>query len=294
MKMKYLSFFPFLFLFVFAQNDQKAIRDYYHYSLHDLSSLETTIEFGLGTLQLSANDKPKQLDGTVFYYSKVGKPVVSLERLNSHGDFDFDLEIDHHRWGNVAFSLKHWDFEMDDIKNEMDFQLPIGIPTELDLEFGLGEADIDLTHISISDFNLECGLSDVNVIIQKPNPIFCDEISIEIGMADFNGRGLGNLNGKDYRVDIGLGDADVDLSGSFSQDATLEVNVGLGSINLVLPKNVNITLVAEHSFLASIDIDDLEKLDENEYQSLDWEKGLPTLEVEISVGLGDVDVRVSR
>lgn len=290
--MKRFLILPFFVIISFGQDNSTSIRDYYHYSLHDIQELKSTISFGLGTLKITANDKPNHLDGSIFYSSKLGKPNVSMERSNGKGIFDFNIfgqdGID------IDFSISKWNFDLDDVKNEMVFQLPSNIPTELDLEFGLGEAEIDLTYLSISDFDLECGMSDVRVTVSEPNDQLCNSVSIEIGLADFNGRGLGNLNSKSFSIDVGLGDADIDLTGSFTQDVELDINVGLGSLNLVLPKNVNITLEADHSFLASVDVNDLEKEYEHTYKSKNWNHNFPTLNIDISVGLGDVDVRVER
>jgi len=287
--MKYFFIFPFFFIMSFGQDNAISIRDYYHYSLHDIETLESTITFGLGSLKLSANQKSNQIDGSIYYSSQLGKPLVSMKRSNGDGSFEFDFD----REGiDVDFSLLKWDFDLDDVKNEMEFQFPSKISTDLELEFGLGEAKIDLTHISISEFDLECGLSEVDVFVSKPNNRLCDKVSIEIGMADFNSHGLGNLNSVDFSIDVGLGDANIDLTGSFFQDADVDINVGLGSLNLVLPKNANVKLSVDHSFLASVDVNDLLKKGENAYESIDWDHNLPKIDIEISVGLGDVDVRV--
>ncbi len=291
--MKRFIILPLFIIMSFGQNNATAIRDYYHYSLHDIEILESTITFGLGELALSANDKPNQIDGSIYYSLKLGKPNVSLERSEDKGVFDFEFDFKHDDV-DVGFSLSKWDFDFDDIHNEMEFQLPPNLPTNLKLEFGLGEAEIDLTHLSLSDFDLECGMSEVDVFISKPNNQLCDKVSIEIGMADFNGHGLGNLNSNGYSIDVGLGDADIDLTGSFSQDADLDINVGLGSMNLVLPKNANIKLRADHSFLASVDVRDLLKKSENTFESVHWDYSLPTIDINISVGLGDIDVRVEQ
>lgn len=291
--MKQLIHISIFFSLVFGQENHEFVKDYYHYSLHDIETFESAISFGLGELTLGANEKLSQLNGSIFYSKKLGEPQISMDRRSGYGEFEFELEMD---YGNLDldFSLTDWDFDVNDMHNEMEFLLPINIPTDLELEFGVGEAIIDLTNIQLSKFDLGCGMSDVTVIVEKSNKLMCDKVSIEIGMAEFKGIGLGHLNSNDYSVDVGLGDATIDLTGSFYQDAELDINVGLGSLNLVLPKNANITLKADHSFLASVDVNDLEKEHENAYKSKEWNRNFPTLEIDISVGLGDVDVRVER
>ena len=114
--MKYFFIFPFFFIMSFGQDNAISIRDYYHYSLHDIETLESTITFGLGSLKLSANQKSNQIDGSIYYSSQLGKPLVSMKRSNGDGSFEFDFD----REGiDVDFSLLKWDFDLDDVKNEM-------------------------------------------------------------------------------------------------------------------------------------------------------------------------------
>ncbi|MBT3299430.1 MAG: hypothetical protein HN657_06110 [Candidatus Marinimicrobia bacterium] len=289
--MKQIIIIPILFLMCFGQDEPTAIKDYYHYSMEDIERLETEIEFGLGTLHLSANEKPYQLDGSIYYSIKRGEPIVTMEKSNGVGNFEIEFE---NNYEGIGLFFNKDELNIDGVKNEMDFQFPKDIPTELELEFGLGEADIDLTDISISNFELECGMSDVKVKISEPNKIRCEKVSVEIGLTDFSCVGLGNLNANTYEIELGLGDADIDITGEFKQNAELEISVGLGSLDLVLPKNVNITLSVDHSFLASVDINGLKKVSDKKYKSKNWNTDFLSLDIEISLGLGDVNVRVER
>ena len=278
--------------FLFSQDDTTFVRDYYKYDLKHYQSLELELDFGLGELKIRAHDKPKTVTGTIQYRSSRTKPDVEFSsngenailKVKENSDYNFECCENGIDFNNFSFG--------DDFHNAMDFQLAMDIPTELELNFGLGEADIDITGLSLSYFEFDCGLSDVKLKMDGTNKITCERVSISCGLGDFNGYGLGNLNTRKFSLDVGLGAAMIDLRGKFDEDMDLSIDVGLGALELILPKNVNINLRVDHSFLSSVDVDGLMSKGNNKYESFDWDENRPTIIGDISVGIGAVDVKV--
>jgi len=289
--MKYITLF-FAFTLSPAQSDDELIRDYYKYDLTEYETLEMDIEFGLGELTIRAHDKPKTISGIIEYDPKQTKTEVNFSSSGKKAFLSIKGES-----GDDFHCCDEWlnfdDLYLgDDFHNAMDFQLAPGIPTELELDFRLGEANIDLTDLSLSYFELDCGLSDVKLVMDRSNKITCDRVSISSGLGDFNGYGLGNLNTKKFSLDVGLGSATIDLRGKFGEDMVLSIDVGLGALDLILPKGVNIKLRVDHSFLNSVDVDGLISKGRNKYVSSEWDENRPTIAGDISVGIGAVDVEV--
>ncbi len=273
---------------LFSQNDTTFIRDFYQYDLNEYQSLEVELNFGLGELKISVNDKPKTISGIIEY---------DLERTETDVKFSSNYGVAvlsiNGETGNFQFGDNSINFDFDDdYHNALDFQLAKDIPTDLQMDFGLGEATIDLSDLSLSYFEIDCGLSDVNLELNKPNNIICERVSISSGLGEFNGIGLGNLNTKKFNLDVGLGAAMIDLRGKYDEDMDLSIDVGLGALELILPKNVNIKLRIDHSFLSSVDVDGLLSKGNNKYVSKDWDNARPTITGDISVGIGAVDVEV--
>ncbi|MBC8401972.1 MAG: hypothetical protein H8E14_10830, partial [Candidatus Marinimicrobia bacterium] len=52
----------------------------------------------------------------------------------------------------------------------------------------------------------------------------------------------------------------------------------------------NIKIRVDDSFLSSVDVDDMIKTGHKEWRTADWNKRWPTIEFDISIGLGSVDV----
>jgi hypothetical protein len=273
---------------LFSQNDTTFIRDFYQYDLNDYQSLEMELNFGLGELNISVNDKPKTISGIIEYDLKRTETDVKFSSNYGVAVLSINGETGNFQFGDNSINF---DFD-DDYHNALDFQLAKDIPTDLQMDFGLGEATIDLSDLSLSYFEIDCGLGEVNLELNKPNNIICERVSISSGLGEFNGIGLGNLNTKKFNLDVGLGAAMIDLRGKYDEDMDLSIDVGLGALELILPKNVNIKLRIDHSFLSSVDVDGLLSKGNDKYVSKDWDNARPTITGDISVGLGSVDVEV--
>ena len=72
-----------------------------------------------------------------------------------------------------------------DFDNEMDFYFPTQIKTEIFLDFGVGDAFIDLTDISVTKLNINCGLSDVELEINERNKVNVIRLILKVGWVIF-------------------------------------------------------------------------------------------------------------
>jgi hypothetical protein len=139
---------------------------------------------------------------------------------------------------------------------------------------------------------MDCGLSDVTLVNTKSNIINCEKVHISTGIADFNSLGLGNFNASNYIFDVGVGSAEVDMSGSANKDSHVDINVTVGSLELKLPTNTNIELIINKNMLSSVNVKGLISSGEGKYSSRETQKRWATMKAEVSVGVGSVDIFV--
>ncbi len=277
-----------------AQTSPDTKKDSYHFNVSEVTRIDVNIDYGLGELTVGTSGDDNAIEGTIEYDPYYVTPEVKYRETGSKGKLDVSVEStghQHHDDNEWSFNFKLKAMKGKDYQSAVEFRLPPSIPLDIDMDFGLGDADIDLSGLDISEFKLNCGLSDVKVTADTPNPGKCETISIESGLGDFNGRQLGNLRTEDFHMEVGLGSATVDLTGAMIGDMEGDITVGLGSLDLLLPKNANIRLEVEDTFLSSVDVNDLVK-DGDDWVTPHWDDGLPTVELQISVGLGSVDVEV--
>lgn len=274
---------------LFAQDDdceEYQVTDEYIFNTRQYKDLNVSISYGLGDITISPNKKKDILKGYLTYDERKFKPTVTIESISSSGFLKIKTKK-FKDWEPCKESFKDLEKHFD---SELDLYLPPQIHTDLFLDFGLGNADIDLTGISITKLDIDCGLSDVNIDVNERNNASCESVSIENGLGDFSFFGLGNLGAEDVDINIGLGSADIDLSGKAIKDMDVNVDVGLGSLDMILPKNANIRIEVDASFLSSIDIYGLYQQKDRVWISPDWNKNYPTIEMDINVGMGSADI----
>lgn len=264
------------------------VRDHYQYKVGNVDELEVKIDFGIGELSLDANMKPMVINGEIFYYlSKVDPEIEYTERI---GRGILSIKTDHDKKYNFDFGEeKRFGSGLNEYENELEFSVPKDIPIEFDMDFGIGEANVDFTRLSLSRVIIDCGLGSMNVTMNTPNPITCEFLRIDTGLGEFNGEGLGNLNAREVDIEVGMGSANIDFRGEIKHDTEIDIEVGLGSLDLVLPENVNVKAKVHHNFLSSVDLDDFIKKG-NHYLTEDWNSDWPTVYLDISIGLGSIDV----
>lgn len=171
---------------------------------------------------------------------------------------------------------------------EMDLELARGVPMDLELRFGAVRADVDLGGLSLTDLDIATGASESEIRISRPNPVLLEEASFEVGVADFRIVGLGNLNAERIDVDAGLGDLTLDFTGDWRRNAEVDVDLGLGSIELRIPRGLGVRL-RKSGLLISLDSEGLIKRGDW-YLSPDWEEADRRITVRVDGALGNVRV----
>lgn len=288
MKKSYLFILSLMLLInpiIFAQSDdcdEYEVVDSYSFNTRQYKDLDVSISYGLGELTIGSSNKKNIIEGSITYDSRRIKPIVKIESVSSSGVLMIKTKKNHDK-DPCRHKFRGFD-------NEMEFYFPPQIKTDLFLDFGVGDAEIDLTNISITKLNINCGLSDVEIKINKRNNVVCESVSIENGLGDLSVFGLGNLVAKKIDINIGLGSADIDFSGDRIYDTDINVDVGLGSLDMILPKKANIKIYVDSSFLSSVDIYGLKQKKNKLWVSPNWESSYPTITMDVNVGIGSVDI----
>jgi hypothetical protein len=171
---------------------------------------------------------------------------------------------------------------------EMDLELASGVPMALDVDFGAVRADLDLGGLSLTDLQLRTGASETRLDVSSLNPSRLRAARLEVGAADFTARRLGNLNTSDIRISAGVGKVTLDLDGEWQSDATVDVHMGLGSLELLLPEGLGVRLVRK-TLLTSLDTEGLVKRGDD-YYSRDWDSAERRITVDVDAAFGSIRI----
>jgi hypothetical protein len=113
-----------------------------------------------------------------------------------------------------------------------------GVPLDMRVEFGAGDMVLQLGGLSVRDLAVSTGASDATVRFDAPNPVVLDHIKFEVGAASFKAIGLGNAHAQTLDVEAGAGDVDLDFSGRWTADMTVDLTSALGAVHIHVPPGV--------------------------------------------------------
>jgi hypothetical protein len=176
--------------------------------------------------------------------------------------------------------------------NAWDLRVSDAIPVAFDLELGVGKADIDLTGLQVKDLTLSAGASDVEVSFDQQNTVTIENMNIESGVSKFTGRNLGNANFRKFRFEGGVGSYTLDFSGKLQTECDVDVEIGLGTLTIVVPKQLGAKIIYEKSWLSHLDCgSDFKAAGEDQYVSNNYPTATGRMNIRIQSGLGNVKIR---
>lgn len=150
----------------------------------------------------------------------------------------------------------------------MDLALTPEIPLSLTLELGAVESSVELGGLALQRLTYRTGASETHLRFGRPNPVACELLTLEAGAAQFEASRLANSNCARLRFSGGVGDVTLDFSGTWRRSMDAEVTVGLGSLNLRLPRDLGVEIRLTR-FLASFDAPGFQKRGDT-YYSENW------------------------
>ncbi|MBU8934720.1 MAG: hypothetical protein KOO62_12045 [candidate division Zixibacteria bacterium] len=243
-----------------------------------------SVEFGAGEIWLTSGDIDNVVEMEVTYDTR-------------NIDFDHEYEV-RNDVGDLILESNHRDNKnIDTEDHKWDMTISQNYPLRFDLDIGACEAEMDLGGLQLEEFSLEVGAASAEIDFSSPNPIRLEEIRIEAGAASLEMRQIGNANFETLDFSGGVGSFDLDLRGKYTGESKVTIEVGLGSMDIILPRGLPVRVITEGAnWLSSIDFhhDRLDEVDDDVYESPDFEDAEIRLILDVEVGLGSIDLYWKR
>jgi hypothetical protein len=239
-------------------------------------SLDANIRFDIGSLEIFGEKSSAAYSVDLEYDKGSYQPELHYDPLSGgdEGRLSFKLESTH-RAG--IRNERH--------RNRLRLGLTNSVPIRINVNTGVGDARLNLSGLKVSHLDLECGVGGAKISCYDPNPVACDRIRIRNGVGSMEAVGLGNLNFHELDFEGGVGGANLDFTGKWEQDAQVRVQVGVGGVNLRMPRDVGIRVEAEKHFLSGLHLDGFSKRDGFHYSD-NYDKAKTRISVQVTTGVG--------
>ncbi len=171
----------------------------------------------------------------------------------------------------------------------LDLALTPEVPLTLRLQIGAAEADAEFGGLAMRRLAYKTGASESHVRFSRPNPVECDALIFEVGAAQFDASNIGNANCRRIGIHGGVGELTLDFGGDWRSSADATVKVGIGSVKLVLPRDLGVS-ISLNRFLASFDHEGFTRRG-GVYYSDNYSSARYRLNLDVDAAFGGIEVR---
>ncbi len=209
-------------------------------------------------------------------------------------DYTLDLREKHDR-ADLYFATEtigHHLSDWKDVDNDFEFSFSPNVELRLNLDIGASETHFDFSDLSVSEMDLNVGAADAEVSFPTLNGAEMKYLTIDAGASKLHVYNLGNARFDDMKFNGGVGSFLLDFTGDLDHEASAEISVGLGSLKIVLPRDIGVRIESEENWLSSIDFPKrgFTKVKDDVYETDNFKSAKGRLTLYLDVGLGSTDV----
>ena len=272
-------------LFVFASISAGSIEHKKEIvKINDAEKIVVNCDLGAGEFRISPANMDEAAIINISYDPRRVKYFVESEIQGNK--CIIDLESERRKRSSIDTEENRWDIEFS-----------TKYPMSINLDIGACDADFDLGGIPLTDFDLDIGAASGEILFSEPNPERLKEIEIDAGASSLEMNMIGNANFERFTFSGGAGSFELDFRGEYEGTSHIDIDIGLGSGDIVLPKGVPVRIESDGSnWFSSIDIhgNDLYEVDDDIFESDDFESAKTKIIISLNVGMGSIDIRFKK
>lgn len=195
-----------------------------------LKTLDVDMKIGVGELKIGGDSKDI-FQGNFIYQPERWKPEVNYNSMGSQGNLSI-----YQPSKMKGINLKHYKYLW----------------------------DITLNNEPSINLNLKLGVGKSHLI-------------------------LGTLNLDKVDIEMGVGEAEIDLRGKWEKDVEISIQGGVGKTTVLLPENMGVVAKIDKG-IGEISANGLNKSD-NVYTNELYSDDNPTLKIDMEAGIGQIELR---
>lgn len=246
--------------------------------VHGEAQLAATIELAAGTLRLAPGGASTLYHMEVIYDRDRFRPQSAYQAVT--GEVRLGLES----IGGIGLKVS----KAVHLSQAANIVLSPAVDLHLDAQLDAVNAELELGGFRLIGFTIRNGASRTVARFSQPNRVRCSRGTFRAGAAEFKVSGLGNSRCDVIAFDGGVGTAELDFSGAWTNDMELEASMAAGGLVIKIPRSLGVRMSTDN-FLAILDPQGFTKVD-GAYVSQNYQQANRHLEVALKTSLGQVKI----
>ena len=246
--------------------------------------IEVEFNFSAGELRMNTFESDMVADLDILYDDRRCEVMIEYEVHGKTGELF--LESDYKRKTDLYTEDNKWVVD-----------LSTRYPMTIAMDVGACDANLELGGLQLERFKFDVGAASCDLSFSKPNPVRMEQFKVEAGACSIDMTDIGNANFESFDLEGGVGSFDLDFRGTYTGESQIDIEIGLGSADITLPSGVPVRVEIDRApFLSSVEFHrgDIEEIEDDIYESDDFEDADIRIILKVEVGLGSVDITWRR
>lgn len=234
----------------------------------------------LGELRLYPGEAVAFFDGRFRYNVAEWEPVIRQEKIGN----SLRLTVNQGLGSQLPLT------EREKYTNRWEIALGRTIPLDVQADLGTGTAQLDLGGLPLIGLGVTAGAGDVTLTWNTPNPQALGTLRLTAGAGKITASQVGNANFDLLSFVSGTGEADLDLSGTWTRSALVDLKIGAGKVTVRTPAGVGVRLNFSGTPVSELRLVGLTEQRRNVYVNADYGNVPLTLTLNVMQGAGSLTV----
>ena len=234
-----------------------------------------------GTIKVGTSNAQNRGYAAIHYYRR---------GLTSEINFDQDrnrltvrLESDRFEFLKKQEDTDKW--------GEIKVLLPSDVHIDLNAKVKAGDIDFELGGMRVTDFFLSNWAGAIEVDFGDENKEIMSSLEVTSSFGEVKLHRLGNAKFEQAKINCGIGDLEIDFSGTHIQGAYAKIDLDVGKTSITIPRYLGIKMEVEKAWLLShTNLHGLFSKEGRYYYSESFDREGETLFLSISPGFGELQI----
>ena len=239
--------------------------------------LRATVELGVGRMEIQPGSTENAYEVDMHFNELAFRPQVEFQREDGKARLKVGLEGEGQSFRKMGETI-------------LSLRLNPETPLHLVASTGVGKSNIDLSGMRIRSLSLECGVGETSLTVTQPNRSECDRVEVSSGVGAMELIGLGNLSFREFEFQGGVGGSRLDFSGDWAELGDVDIEVGVGGIEILIPKDLGVEIRVSKGFFSEFSMPGFEKQGDT-YFSDNIDQVDKVVKFNVRAGIGGVQIK---
>lgn len=229
-----------------------------HYQIEDtkdFSEVYFSLKAASGSCKISPTNNPNPVS---VYGIVVDDKIEPRFRTQNIGPVNHvTLAVNDHTQENLLSGINFFGSSEEEPENRWKVYLAQGKPFHLNLEYGMGDAMVDLSGIAVRNLNISTASADVRVGYHTGfyNKVAMDTFAVKVDLGNITVDHMEQARAKQVIADVGFGNCTLDFGDGIKEASNVSAFVGAGNLIVMVPNAaVPIKVVIQNSPLCHVQL----------------------------------------